>query len=117
MIRVLIVEDEPRVRRCLRQRLELEMDLEVVDAVADGESALAFLDAARVDVVVLDVRLPGIDGLSVAASLRARGEPARVIVHTIDEADETRERAVASGAVFVAKQELEEPLLAAIRAA
>ena len=66
MIRVLIVEDEPRVRRHLRQRLELEPDLAVVGEAADADEALAAMAAEPVDVVVLDVVLPGCGGLDLA---------------------------------------------------
>jgi DNA-binding NarL/FixJ family response regulator len=125
MIRVLIVEDEPRVRRCLRQRLELEPDLVVVGEAADGDGALAVVAADPVDVVLLDVALPGRDGFAVAEALRTlgerdRGSPSsrgpRVVLHTLHEGSVMRERASAMGIQIVAKEGPDEPLLRAIRA-
>ena len=115
MIRVLIVEDEPRVRRSLRQRLELEPDLEVVGEAADGPAAMAALAVGLVDVVLLDVQLPGLDGLEVAAAMRARGGSPRIVLHTLHDGPATRARAVELGASFIPKAGPDEPLLAAIR--
>jgi two-component system response regulator DesR len=115
MIRVLIVEDEPRVRRSLRQRLELEPDLEVVGEAADGPAAMAALAGATVDVVLLDVLLPGPDGLDVAAAMQARGQSPRIVLHTLHDAPATRAQALALGAMCIPKAGPDEPLLAAIR--
>lgn len=124
MIRVLIVEDEPRVRRCLRQRLELEPDLEVVAEAADADGALAAGAAAPVDVVVLDVVLPGRDGFTVAEALGTLGEGAangsgrtpRIVLHTLHDGPWMHARAAAMGLSIVPKEGPDEPLLAAIRA-
>jgi two-component system response regulator DesR len=125
MIRVLIVEDEPRVRRCLRQRLELEPDLEVVAEAADADGALAAVAAAPVDVVVLDVMLPGRDGFSVAEALGAlsrdgatmrSGFMPRIVLHTLHDGVWMHARAAAMGLAIVPKEGPDEPLLAAIRA-
>jgi DNA-binding NarL/FixJ family response regulator len=85
--RVVIVENEEIVRRGLRRLLELE-GLEVVGEARDGQEALAVLAAARPDVVLLDRRMPGMDGIAVLEALRERGSPARCIVlTTFDDAD------------------------------
>jgi len=115
MIRILIVEDEPRVRRCLRQRLELEADLDVVAEAVDGPSALAAFTTDPVDVVLMDARLPGMDGLEVAAVLRCSDPAPRVVIHALHDSAAVRARAAELGAAFVAKGEPDEPLLVAIR--
>ncbi|MFN8620820.1 MAG: response regulator transcription factor [Chloroflexota bacterium] len=116
MIRVLIVEDEPRVRRCLRQRLELEPDLDVVAEAADGDGALAAIRSRSVDVVLMDVRLPGRDGLEVTDELRRLALPVGVVIHTLHDSPSVRARAAELGAPVIAKGEPDEPLLDALRA-
>jgi DNA-binding NarL/FixJ family response regulator len=115
MIRVLIVEDEPRVRRSLRQRLELEPDLEVAGEAEDGTSALAAIAESAVDVVLMDIRLPGMDGLDVTHVLRCSGPAPRVIIHSLHDSPADRARAAELGAGFVPKGEPDEVLLDAIR--
>lgn len=116
MIRVLIVEDEPRVRRHLRQRLELEPDLAVVGEAADADEALAAMAVEPVDVVVLDVVLPGCGGLDLAEQLRAAVAAPRIVLHTLHDSPAVRECAGRLGASLVPKAGTDEPLLAAIRA-
>lgn len=125
MIRVLIVEDEPRVRRHLRQRLELEPDLDVVAEAADADGALAAVAAGPVDVVVLDVVLPGRDGFAVAEALHALGQGGsanpsgrlpRIVLHTLHDGPAMHARAAVMGIPIVPKEGPDEPLLAAIRA-
>ena len=82
VIRVLIVDDHPAVRRGLRNFLELTADLEVVGEAADGETALELIERTAPDVVLLDMVLPGMDGLAVLHELHRRGLPARVLVVT-----------------------------------
>ena len=115
MIRVLIVDDEPRVRRCLRQRLELEADLEVVGEVADGQAAMAAVAAGPVDVVVMDIRASASDALDVAGAMRCCRPAPRVLLHALHDSPGMRERAAALGAGYVPKAGPEEPLLDAIR--
>jgi DNA-binding response OmpR family regulator len=70
--RILVVEDEPRLAELLR--LYLERDGHVVTTVGDGTAALAAVDAAPVDLVVLDLMLPGLAGEAVLAAIRERGD-------------------------------------------
>ncbi|GIE95528.1 response regulator [Paractinoplanes rishiriensis] len=81
-IRVLIVDDHPAVRRGLRAFLELAGGLEVTGEAADGISALDLVAATAPDVVLLDMVLPGMDGVEVLHELRRRELPARVLVVT-----------------------------------
>jgi DNA-binding NarL/FixJ family response regulator len=81
-IRVVIVDDHPAVRRGLRTFLELTDDLEVVGEAADGETALDLIERTAPDVVLLDMALPGMDGVAVLHELRRREQSARVLVVT-----------------------------------
>jgi DNA-binding NarL/FixJ family response regulator len=81
-IRVLIVDDQPAVRRGLRTFLELTEDIDVVGEAADGLGVADLVAERRPDVVLLDMVLPGLDGLGVLAELRERGLDARVLVVT-----------------------------------
>lgn len=81
-IRVLIVDDHPAVRRGLRTFLELADGLEVTGEAADGPAALDQIEATAPDVVLLDMMLPGLDGVAVLHELRRRALPSRVLVVT-----------------------------------
>jgi DNA-binding response OmpR family regulator len=85
MDHILVVDDEPAIVTVVRERLEREGFQ--VQAVASGEEALAHLDADPADLVVLDVMLPGIDGLEVLRRLRAAGDRVPVIVLTAKDED------------------------------
>jgi DNA-binding NarL/FixJ family response regulator len=117
-ITVLVVDDHPAVRRGLRSRFELEGDLQVLGEAADGVEALHKLDQVDPDVVILDVEMPLLDGLAVAARLRAEGRRTRAVVLTVHDDHATRSRARAAHVDhFVSKRCGAEPLLAAIRQA
>jgi DNA-binding NarL/FixJ family response regulator len=81
-IRVLIVDDHPAVRSGLRTFLELAGGLDVVGEAADGPAAVDLIAATGPDVVLLDMMLPGLDGVEVLHELRRREIPARVLVVT-----------------------------------
>lgn len=81
MIRVLIADDEDMIRTALAALLRLEPDLDVVAECASGAEALAAAERARPDVCVLDLEMPGIDGIDTAARL-ARTVPTRCLVVT-----------------------------------
>ncbi|HET7472362.1 MAG TPA: response regulator transcription factor [Candidatus Limnocylindrales bacterium] len=82
MIRVLLAEDQALVRGAIAALLRLEPDLEVVAEVARGDEVLGRALATRPDVALLDVEMPGLDGLSVAAQVRTALPSCRVIVVT-----------------------------------
>ena len=118
MIRVLLVDDEELVRSGLRLILSTEPDLDVVAEAADGEQALALAERHQPDVVMLDIRMPGLDGIEVARRLAASGSPVRVVVLTTFDNDEYVYGALRAGASgFLLKDAPATQLVTAIRAA
>jgi DNA-binding NarL/FixJ family response regulator len=84
VIRVLIADDHAVVRQGLRTFLDLQDDIEVVGEAADGAEAVALAERRRPDVVLLDLRMPGVDGLRACARLRALHGP-EVLILTVSE--------------------------------
>jgi DNA-binding NarL/FixJ family response regulator len=82
MIRVLIADDHPVVRQGLRTFLGVQDDIEVVGEAEDGAEAVRLTESLTPDVVLLDLKMPGIDGQAALEELRARGLAARVLVLT-----------------------------------
>ena len=82
MIRILIAEDQAMVLGALAALLELETDLEVVGRAHDGREALEMAGKLRPDVIVTDIEMPRMTGLELAAALREKGSPARVVILT-----------------------------------
>ncbi|MFE0644228.1 response regulator [Streptomyces sp. NPDC058877] len=81
-IRVLLVDDHQVVRRGLRTFLEVQDDIEVVGEAADGAEGVAQAEELRPDVVLMDVKMPGTDGIEALKRLRELANPARVLVVT-----------------------------------
>ncbi|MFG2619938.1 response regulator [Streptomyces sp. NPDC048507] len=81
-IRVLLVDDHQVVRRGLRTFLEVQEDIEVVGEAADGEEGVARAGELRPDVILMDVKMPGTDGIEALRRLRELADPARVLVVT-----------------------------------
>ena len=79
-LRVLVVDDEPLVREGLRMLLEREVDMRVLGEARNGEEAVERIRALRPDLVLLDVQMPGMDGLAVVAALEPEERPAIVFV-------------------------------------
>ena len=115
-ISVLIVDDHPVVRRGLRVLLEVQDGIEVAGEAGDGATALA-LDAERApDVILLDLNLPGMDGIAVLGELRARESAARVLVLTSATEPASASLAVRSGAAGVLYKDVDpDALVRAIR--
>jgi DNA-binding NarL/FixJ family response regulator len=115
-IRVLIVDDHPAVRRGLRTFLELSEDIDVVGEAAEGTQVADLVVATEPDVVLLDMVLPGLDGLGVLAALRERGTAARVLVITSFTDRRSVLPAVRAGARGYLSKDVEpEALIAAVR--
>lgn len=116
MIRVLLVEDQTMMRDALAALLALEDDLEIVGAIGRGDEALEAAERLQPDVVLLDIELPGLDGLSVAASLAAALPSCRVlIVTTFGRPGYLRRAMAANVAGFVLKETPAGELAAVIR--
>ncbi|MBQ0826768.1 response regulator transcription factor [Streptomyces tagetis] len=119
MIRVLLADDQSLVRAGFRALLDAQPDIEVAGEAADGEEALRVLGETPVDVVLMDIRMPRLDGL--AATRRITGDPAlgaaKVVMLTTFELDEYVFEAIRSGASgFLVKDTEPEELLRAVRA-
>ncbi|MFE9375602.1 response regulator [Streptomyces sp. NPDC006855] len=81
-IRVLLVDDHQVVRRGLRTFLEIQDDIEVVGEASDGAEGVARTEELRPDVVLMDIKMPGTDGIEALRRLREAGNPARVLIVT-----------------------------------
>ncbi|GAB2972776.1 response regulator [Saccharothrix stipae] len=98
MIRVLIADDQALVRGGFRMILESRDDLDVVGEAADGAQAVALTAALDPDVVLMDVRMPGVDGLEATRRIVTSGSPARVLVLTTYDVDDSVYAALRAGA-------------------
>ena len=120
-IRVMIVDDQALVRAGFRMVLDAEPDIEVVAEPGDGQAALDALPGRAVDVVLMDIRMPRLDGIEATRRILARGTPDRpapkVLVLTTFDLDEYVYAALRAGASgFLLKDAGPSELLAAIRA-
>jgi DNA-binding NarL/FixJ family response regulator len=98
LVRVLLVDDDALVRAGLKMMLAGAPDLEVVGEADDGKRALSAVLLYRPDVVLMDIRMPGLDGIAATRLLRAQPRPPAVIVLTTFDADELVVRALQAGA-------------------
>ena len=97
-IRVLLVDDDPLVRSGLRMMLAGAAQIEVVGEAEDGRGVLAAVDLHRPDVVLMDIRMPQLDGVAATRLLRSQPDPPAVVVLTTFDADEYVMRALRAGA-------------------
>ncbi|HEV3076596.1 MAG TPA: response regulator transcription factor [Thermoanaerobaculia bacterium] len=116
MIRVLLAEDQSMVLGALAALLELEPDIEVVARARDGGEALRLAAETSPDVVLTDIEMPGMGGLDLAAELRRRANPARVVIVTTFARSGFLQRALAAGAAgYLLKDSPAERLADAVR--
>ena len=117
MLRVIVADDHPVVREGLRAMLDAEPDLEVVGEAGSGAEAVALAARLRPDVVLMDLRMPGTDGVEATGRIVASGD-ARVLVVTTYDTDADILRAVEAGATGYLLKDVPLPQLAdAVRAA
>jgi DNA-binding NarL/FixJ family response regulator len=98
MIRVMLVDDDPLVRSGLRMLLGGATEIEVVAEAEDGDEVLAAVDRHRPDVVLMDIRMPRLDGVSAARLLARQPAPPKVLMLTTFDADDLVLRALRAGA-------------------
>ncbi|HOY83376.1 MAG TPA: response regulator transcription factor [Rhodoglobus sp.] len=116
VIRVALVDDQALFRAGIRMLISSQPDLEFVGEAADGREALEVIASQRPDVVLMDLRMPVMDGIAATEQIMAAPRPPRVIVLTTFDLDEAAARALRAGASgFVLKDSEPEFLLAAIR--
>jgi len=114
-VRALLVDDSPRFLDAARRFLTAQA-MEIVGEAHTGQEALGLIDVLAPDLVLLDLELPDVDGLSVLRLIKARPDAVRVIIVTIHDQDEYRAAAAAAGADgFVPKRELTTALVPLIR--
>ncbi|CRK51536.1 NarL family two-component response regulator [Rhodococcus sp. RD6.2] len=116
MIRVLVVDDQRLVRAGLRMLIDSTDDIEVVGEGANGADALRLAAELSPDVILMDLRMPGLGGVDATRRVRGGGSPAKVLVLTTFDDDEHLYPALAAGAAgFLVKDTAPAELLAAIR--
>jgi DNA-binding NarL/FixJ family response regulator len=117
MISVLIADDQDLIRKGLRMLLEAEPDLRVAGEAGDGSQALAQARRLDPDVILMDVRMPGLDGIQATAQLAQGGSRAKILMLTTFNLDEYIYHAMKAGASgFLLKDATREQLTGAIRA-
>jgi len=115
-VRVLLVDDDPLVRAGLRMILSAAEDLEVVGEADDGATAVTAVAAHFPDVVLMDIRMPSVDGITATGRLRALPDPPQVIVLTTFHADDYVLRALRAGASgFLLKDTPPAEIISAVR--
>ncbi|MDI6410485.1 response regulator [Streptomyces albus] len=118
MPKVLVVDDEPMVRVFLRTILGSAEDIEVVADEDDGAAGLAAVGRDRPDVVLMDLRMPGMDGLTAIERINELPEPPNIVVLTTFDADPYVLRALRAGATgFLVKSTPPEELIGLVRSA
>jgi DNA-binding NarL/FixJ family response regulator len=115
-IRVILVDDQQMVRAGFRMVIDSQPDLTVVGEAGDGAAAIALVQGTPADVVLMDVRMPGTDGIEATRRVTALPDPPRVVVLTTFDLDEYVVAAIGAGASgFLLKDAAPEDMLAAVR--
>lgn len=117
MIRVLLVDDQSLIRQGLKALLELEADLQIVGEADNGQAAIALVETLQPDVVLMDIRMPLVDGVAATREIEKRFTNTKVLVLTTFDDDEYVAQAMQYGAKgYLLKDTPSEELAAAIRA-
>ena len=117
IIRIVLVDDQELVRTGFRMVLDAQPDMEVVGEAADGLAAVEFMRSHTADVMIMDARMPRLDGVEATRRIRAAGDLPRVLMLTTFDLDEYAFAALKAGASgFLLKDVPPEDLLSAIRA-
>jgi DNA-binding NarL/FixJ family response regulator len=115
-IRVVLVDDQQMVRAGFRMVIDSQPDLVVVGEAGDGDTAVEVLTTTAADVVLMDIRMPGTDGIEATRQVTALPEPPRVVVLTTFDLDEYVVAAIGAGASgFLLKDAPPEEMLGAVR--
>jgi DNA-binding NarL/FixJ family response regulator len=115
-VKVLLVDDDPLVRAGLRMILSSADDIEIVGEVGDGAGAVEAVTAHRPDVVLMDIRMPELDGIAATERVRALPDPPQIIVLTTFHADDYVLRALRAGASgFLLKDTAPAEIINAVR--
>lgn len=116
MITIVIVDDQFAIRAGLRMRLGLEADIQVIGEARDGSEALDVVSRLQPVIVIMDMEMPVMDGLTAARKMRTLAPDSKVIILTIHEDEITRRQAREAGAAgFVSKHADDAVLLNAVR--
>src|SRR5262249_12811093 len=116
-IRVMIVDDHPLFRQGLRQAVEGDSRFEVIGEADNGQIALDMISQLRPDVAVLDINLPGLNGLEVAAALRAKKAKVSLVILTMLKDEQAFNKALNLGIQgFVLKENITDEILSCIAA-
>ena len=117
-IRVLIVDDQALVRAGFKMILQAQPDIHVVAEAGDGEQAIGLVRSLQPDVVLMDIRMPGLDGIEATRRIKAAGLPAKVVILTTYDLDEYVFDALSAGAAgFLLKHVPPEELVHGVRIA
>lgn len=111
-IGVLLVDDHQVVRRGLRTFLEVQDDIEVVGEASDGDEGIARAEELRPDVILMDIKMPGTDGIEALRRLRELGNPARVLIVTSFTEQRTAVPALRAGAAGYVYKDIDPDALA-----
>lgn len=118
MIRILLVDDQSLIRESLRLLLDLQMDFEIVGEAGNGQQALAMVDKLKPEIILMDIRMPGMDGVEATKIIKNRFPDATVLVLTTFDDDELVINAVQAGAKgYLLKDTPSENLAFSIRSA
>lgn len=118
VIKLFLVDDQPSALHGLRQRLSLEPDIRIVGEASNGMEAIRLVPALCPDIVLMDVAMPSMDGITATTELRHVCPQSAVVILSLYDDSATRERAHSAGAAaFVAKDRVEELLRWTVREA